>query len=182
MSKKRGLQHIKLKRGNLWEVVLIVGPENEVYTFFSHKNMKQIINQDKTNHYMILLNLFNEGFDELPPLNSQMELPLFDDKENLENLKEKARSMLDKMEKAPSKVSVFAFDYSFIFTVKVLAFNTKQEIVWERDLTDLIQPNYKRTLYDDINSVGNMSKNTPEIKNEKKQIVRLKNTIASMER
>lgn len=69
MSKKRGLQHIKLKRGNLWEVVLIVGPENEVYTFFSHKNMKQIINQGKTNHYMILLNLFNEGFDELPPLN-----------------------------------------------------------------------------------------------------------------
>lgn len=183
MAKKHGLQHIKLKRGNLWEAVLIVGPENEVYAFFSHKNMQQIINQGKTNHYMILLNLFNEGFDELPPLNSQMELPIFDDKENSENLKEKARLMLDMMEKDPSKVFVFAFDYSFISTVKVLAFNTKQEIVWERDLTDLIQPNYKWALYDDeINPVRNMSKNTLEIKNEKKQIVRLKNTNASMER
>lgn len=177
MAKKFGLQYVKLNRGKLWEAVLIVGPENELYVFFSHKNMKKIIKKGKSNHYLKLLNLFNTEFDAMDPLNTQMTLPIYDnDVESEENLKEQAREMLSMMEEDPSKVYVFAFDHSFLSTVKALAFNTRHEVVWEKDFTELIEPNYRLVLKDDnIKPDKRVSKNTPETKKEKKQIVSLKN-------
>lgn len=176
MAKKFGLRYIKLKRGKLWEAVLIISPENELYAFFSHKNMRKIIKKGKNNHYLKLLNLFNVEFDELDPLNSQMTLINDSEDESSENLKHQARFMLSMLEKPPSKVFVFAFDHSFISTVKAFAFNTKQEVVWEIDLTELIEPNYRLVLKNEnINPDKRVSKNTPETKKEKKQIVSLKN-------
>lgn len=176
VAKESGLQYVKLSRGNLWEAVLIVGPENELYVFFSHKNMRQIIKKGKNNHYLKLLNLFNGEFDELNPLNSQMTLPIYNDDESSENDIDQARLMLSMLESDPSKVIVFAFDHSIASTVKAFIFNTRQEVVWERDLTELIETNYKLVLNDDnVNPEKRMSKNINETKNKKKQIVRLKN-------
>lgn len=177
IADRYGLEYIKLDRGKLWEAVMIMGPENELYVFFSHKNMKQIIRKGKKNHYLKLLNLFNTELDKMTPLNSQTALLLYDnDDESEDNLKEQAKVMLSVMEKDPSKVIVFAFDHSFISTVKAFAFNTSQEVVWEKDLTELIEPNYRLVLKDDnINPDKRESNNTPETKKEKKQIVSLKN-------
>ncbi|MFE4525745.1 DUF5986 family protein [Cytobacillus firmus] len=177
IAKSYGLQHIKINRGKLWEAVLILGQDNELYVFFSHKNMKQIIRKGKNNHYLKLLNLFNEYFDKMCPLNTQMSLPIYDsDDENIEDLKEQARVMLGMMKVDPSKVFVFTFDHSFISTVKAFAFNTRQEVVWESDFTELIDSNYRLVLKDDnIKPDTRESKNTPVAKKEKKQIVRLKN-------
>lgn len=176
MAKKFGLKHEKLKRGNLWEAVYIVGPENELYVFFSHKNMRKIIEEGKSNHYLKLLNLFNVELDDMKPLNVQLTLPINEnDGDNSENLIEQARTMLNMMEKDPSKVVVFAFDQTFNSTVKAVTFNTRQEVVWEKDLTELIEPNYRLVLKDDnINPDKRENKNTPKTKKEKKQIVRLK--------
>ncbi|EZH64725.1 hypothetical protein DH09_19595 [Bacillaceae bacterium JMAK1] len=178
MAKRFDLQYVKVSRGKLWEAILLVGPESELYVFFSHKNMKQIIKKGKRNHYLKLLNLFNGELDKLHPINLQLTLPLYDDteEENTENLKGQAKLMLSMMEKDPSKVIVFAFDNSFISTVKAFAFNTKQEAVWEEDLTKLIEPNYRLVLMDDyVNPDKRDSKSTLEAKKEKKQIVSLKN-------
>ncbi|MYL47806.1 hypothetical protein GLV94_19400 [Virgibacillus halodenitrificans] len=177
IAEKYGLGYVKIDRGRLWEAVLIVGENNELFVFFSHKNMRQIIKKGKNNHYLKLLNLFNEYFDEMLPLNSQMALPFLEsENECKEDLKEQAREMLSKMEGDPSKVFVFTFDHSFVSTVKAFAFNTRQEVVWESDLTDLIDSNYRLVLKDDnINPEKRESKNTPETKKEKKQIVSLKN-------
>lgn len=177
IAKNSGLRHIKINRGKLWEAVLIYGHDNEFYVFFSHKNMKQIIRKGKKNHYLKLLNLFNEYFDEMSPLNDQMSLPIYNSEdESIEELKEQAREMLGMMERDPSKVFVFSFDHSFISTVKAFAFNTRQEVVWESDFTELIDNNYRLVLKDDnINPDKRESKNTPVTKKEKKQIVRLKN-------
>jgi len=156
---------------------LIVGPESELYVFFSHKNMRKIIKKGKKNHYLKLLNLFNMELDKMNPLYSQTALPIYANyDESEDNLKEQAKVMLSMMEEDPSKVIVIAFDHSFISTVKAFAFNTGQEVVWERDLTELIEPNYRLVLKDDnINPDKRESKNTPETKKDKKQIVGLKN-------
>lgn len=175
VAKKNKLKYIKLQR-KLWEAVLIVGPENELFTFFSHKNLKRIIKKGKKNHYLKLLNLFNSELDNMKPLYEQTKLQLFDnDDESEENFLEQAKSMLNMMEEYPSKVIVFAFDYSFISSVKAYAFNTRQEVVWEKNLSELINPNYRFVLKDDnINPDGRESKNKLKSKKEKKQIVRLK--------
>ncbi|ADU28478.1 DUF5986 family protein [Evansella cellulosilytica] len=178
MAKKYELRYFKLDRGKLWEAVLIAGPQNELYVFFSHKNMKNVIKKGKNNHYLKLLNLFNHELDELKPIYSQMTLPISfeDDDDSSEDLIEQAREMLSMMEEEPSKVYVFAFDHSFVTTVKAFAYNTRQEVVWERDLTELIEPNYRLVLTDDeIYPDTRISNNTPETKKEKKQIVSLKN-------
>ncbi|QFT90211.1 hypothetical protein FIU87_16225 [Bacillus sp. THAF10] len=177
IAKRFGLGYIKIDRGRLWEAVLILGQDNELFVFFSHKNMRQIIKKGKNNHYLKLLNLFNEYFDELLPIDSQIALPILDSEdESIEILKEQAREMLSKMEGDPSKVFIFTFDHSFVSTVKAFAFNTRQEVVWESDFTDLIESNYRLVLKDDnIKPEKRESKNAPETKKEKKQIVSLKN-------
>lgn len=170
------LNYIQLNRGNLWEAVLIVGPQNELYVFLSHKNMRRIIKKGKKNHYLELLNLFNTKLDHMEPLNTQIVLPLYDENEDTENFKEQANAMLSMMKGNPSKVIVFAFDQAFISTVKAFAFNTKQEIVWEKNLSELIEPNYKLVLKsDNVTPDRRESKNSPKTKREKKQIVSLKN-------
>ena len=177
VAKEFGLRHVKINRGGLWEAILILGEENELYVFFSYKNMKEIIKKGKNNHYLKLLNMFNEEFDGMHPLNLQMELPLYNNEiECEENLKEQAKKMLSMMEENPSKVIVFTFNNSFTSTVKAFAFNTRQEIVWEKELSELIEPNYISVLKNDnINPEKRISKNIPETKKEKKQIVTLKN-------
>lgn len=174
IADKHGLKHFKLSRGKLWEAVLLLGQDDDLYVFFSERNMNRIIGQGKKTHYLILLNLFNKELDNMEPL--QTSLPIFD--EELEETEEQmvlARKMLDIMETDPKKVIVFAFDTRFIATVNAYAFNTRQQIVWEKDLTDLIEPNYRFVLQDDnIQPATRESNVTREIKREKQRIVRLK--------
>src|SRR5690625_2103426 len=60
MADKFNLKHIKLGRGKLWEAILILGKENELYVCFSEPNLKRIIRKGKDSHYLRLLNLFND--------------------------------------------------------------------------------------------------------------------------
>lgn len=174
IANKHGLKHLKLSRGKLWEAVLLLGQDDDLYVFFSERNMNRIIRQGKKTHYLILLNLFNKELNDMEPL--QMSLPIFDDgMEESEDQILLARKMLDVMEKDPKKVIVFAFDTRYTPTVKTYAFNTKQQIVWMKDLTDLIEPNYRFVLQDDnIKPTSRESKVTREIRREKQRIVRLK--------
>lgn len=176
IAEKFELEYIKLDRGNLWEAVLIVGPENELYVFFSHKNMRQIIKKGKNNHYLKLLNLFNSELNRLEPLNSQMELPLFPLEDRDENkFIEQAKIMVKMMKDTPSKVIMFAFDHSFISTVKAYAFNTRHETVWEDNLSELIEPNYRLVLKDDKVQPHTQERKSARKTKKKKQIVNLKN-------
>lgn len=130
IADKHGLKHIKLDRGALWEAVLVLGPENEVIVFFSSSNLKKIIRSGKDNHYLKLLNMFNEKYDEIEPLAYQTEL--FNANSNAgDDFKAQAREMLDMMEQDPSKVIVFSFDTSFVSTVKASMFNTNHELIWK---------------------------------------------------
>lgn len=174
IADKHGLKYFKLSRGKLWEAVLLLGPDDDLYVFFSERNMNRIIGQGKKTHYLILLNLFNKELDNMEPL--QTSLPIFDEElEETEEQRVLARKMLDIMETDPKKVIVFAFDTRFIATVNAYAFNTRQQIVWEKDLTDLIEPNYRFVLQDDnIQPATRESNVTREVKREKQRIVRLK--------
>ncbi|WP_096187067.1 DUF5986 family protein [Evansella halocellulosilytica] len=176
ICEKFDLKSIKLGRGKLWEAILIHGPEDEIYVFFSKANLKRIIRRGKDNHYLRLLNLFNQELDEIQSFDSQLTLPFFHEEEKEKaDLKQQAREMLHMMETDPNKVIVFAFDTSFISTVKAFAFNTKHETVWEKDLTELIDVNYNLVLKDDsIDPDKRDSRTTHKTKKEKKRIVKLK--------
>ncbi|RDW18772.1 DUF5986 family protein [Oceanobacillus chungangensis] len=176
VAKNFGLKYIKLGRGKLWEAILIQGPENEIYVFFSKTNLNRIIRRGKHNHYLRLLNLFNQDLDELKPLSQQLALPVYNEEvEKKDDWKMQAREMLHMMETDPSKVIVFAFDTSFVSIVKAFAFNTKHELVWEEDFSELIDVNYHSVLKDDnVEPAIRESSNINNTKEEKKRIVKLK--------
>jgi len=173
IADRHGLKHLKLSRGELWEAVLLLGHDDDLYVFFSERNMNRIIRQGKETHYLILLNLFNKELDNMEPL--QMSLPIVDKEfEESEDRLLLARKMLNVMKNDPKKVIVFAFDTRFIPTVNAYAFNTRQQVVWERDLTELIEPNYRFVLQDDnVNPDSRESSVTQKLKG-KKRIVKLK--------
>lgn len=175
IAKKFNLKYIKLGRGKLWEAILILGPENEIYVFLSKSNLKRIIRNGKDNHYLRLLNLFNQELDMMRPLNLQLTLFSQKEVEEKEDFKQQAREMLHMMETDPSKVIVIAFDTSFVSTAKAFVFNTRHELVWEEDLTKMIDVNYQSVLKDDdIEADKRESSNTNEVKKEGKRIVKLK--------
>lgn len=176
VAKKHRLKYVKLSRGKLWEAILVIGPENELYVFFSKANLRNILKRGKENHYLKLLNLFNEQLDEMETLRSQITLPFEHDEEEWDDsLLLQAREMLHMMEEEPSKVIVFAFDTSFISTVTAFAFNSHHELVWEKELTELIDVNYHLVLQDDqIDPEERESSTFNEAKKDKKRIVKLK--------
>lgn len=178
IAKKNGLEHGKIKRKNLWEAVYLIGSENEIYVFFSLKNMKTIIRGSNHNHYLKLLNFFNKSLDSLSPLVNQ--LSLLDDEVQLglneDEIALYANDVLPKMKDTPpSKVIIISFDNMFINTAKAIVFNSKQQIVWEEDLSELIEPDYKSVVNsDNINSLSKEKNVTLKVK---QQIVKLKNNI-----
>lgn len=178
IAEKYDLRYAKLERGNLWQAVYLIGPENEIYVFFSSKNVRSIIRKGKDNHYLNLLNLFNENLDDLKALEFQLSLLLNDKHSNevrdTETLRANARDIVKMMENPPSKVVVIAFDKAFVNTAEALVFNSKNEIVWNKDLTPLIKPDYRLLLNsDEVNAVHKESRIARETK--KKPLVRLKN-------
>lgn len=175
IADKFNLSYFKLKRGNLWEAILLMGKDDDLYVFFSEKNLNTIMNKDNKNHYLTLLNLFNRAYDDMKPI--QISLPILDEVEDLEDRLEVAHKMLETMEKKPQKVIVFAFDNKFHPSVNAYAFNTRQEKVWEEDLTYLIDSTYRLVLEDDkIKPTTRESTVSPEIKREreKQNLVHLK--------
>lgn len=172
------IHHLKygiIERGNLWSAVFIQDPDNTVYIFFSHKNLKRILNKGNNNHYLKLLNFFNANFDHLQPVNEQLKLELNDDVEisNDEYLEEQAREILKFLNEEPSKVIVFAFNQSFINTVNAYMFNSKHQIIWHNNYSELIDSNYSVVLQSDNISAEKVEKKTPM--STKKQLVKLKN-------
>jgi len=100
IANKHGLKYLKLSRGPLWEAILLLGDNNDLYVFFSEKNMDKIIRQGNKVHYLPLLNLYNKELDDMEPL--QTNHPIFD--ELLEATEDQfllARKMINVMEKDP---------------------------------------------------------------------------------
>lgn len=173
IAKRFNLKHIKLRR-KLWEAVLLLGPENEVFVFFTEANLKRIIRHGNGNHYLKLLNLFNEEHDTMEPIDFQLNLFVEEDDGENEDLINQAREMLHMMEADPSKVIVFAFSNSFVSTVKAYSFNTKHQLVWEENLTEHIDVNYHSVLKDDNIEPENRKSSVTTTTKEKKRIVKLK--------
>lgn len=170
------LKYIKLGRGKLWEAIAILGPKDEIYVFFSKHNLKRIMRKGKNSHYLRLLNMFNEALDERTPLNQQLALDICEeDGIDKEYWKKQAREMLQAIETDPSKVIVFGFDISFVATVKAYVFNTSHQLVWEKDLSELIDVNYQSVLKDDyVEPAMRESSNINVTKSGDKRIVKLR--------
>lgn len=174
IANRFGLKYIKIGR-KLWEAVLLLGPENEVFVFFSEPNLKRIIRDGKRNHYLKLLNLFNEELDAMKPLNQQLTLFAANESGDNDDYLKLAQEMLYMMETEPSKVIVIAFDTSITATAKAYSFNTKHELVWEENLNEYIDVNHHMVLKDDNIKPGKRESTTvATAKKEKRSIVRLK--------
>ena len=178
IAEKYDLRYAKLERGNLWQAIYLIGPEDEIYVFFSSKNLRSIIRKGKNSHYLNLLNFFNENLDDLIPVEMQMSFPLntnrFNEFEDKDALKMSAREVVKMMENPPSKVVVIGFNQAFVNTAEALVFNSKNEVVWNKDLTSLIKTDYRFVLNsDDVVADEKESRIVRETK--KKAIVRLKN-------
>lgn len=174
VAKKYDLKFGIIKRGNLWKAIFIVGKDNSIYVFFSHKNLKSIIKQGKNNHYLKLLNFFNKHFDDHKPINEQLKLDIEEVDEPFSDnaLESQARDIIKVLEQDPSGVVVFAFDKSFTSTVNAYIFNSKHEAIWHQDFTSLIESNYTFVLNSD--EIKTEEKESTTTVNIKKQIVQLK--------
>lgn len=178
-AEKHGLKYWKIKRGKFWEALALIGPENELYIFFSEKNLSKIIKTGKGSHYLKLLNLFNEHFDSHKPLFRQGFLDLFLEKEHENEFNiDDAIKMLEVLNDKPSRVIIFGFDTTFNSSVRAYVFNSKNQLVWEQSLSHLIDTNYSMALSNDYVNPGiKESENKNDISAPKKQqIVRLKNS------
>ncbi|MDN3451436.1 DUF5986 family protein [Planococcus sp. APC 3906] len=178
IAEKYSLRYAKLERGNLWQAIYLIGPKNEIYVFFSSKNLRSIIRKGRYNHYLNLLNLFNENLDNLNPVEMQTSLNLNTNSVNelpdKEALRITAREVVKMMENPPSKVVVIAFDKGFVDTAEAVVFNSKHQVVWNKDLSSLIKSNYKFVLKSDDTVVG-QKESSIVLDSKKKSIVRLKN-------
>lgn len=177
-AEKHELEYWKIKRGKLWEALTLIGPENELYIFFSEKNLKRIIKSGKGSHYLKLLNLFNEHLDNQKPIFKQELLDLFSEEHENEFNMDDAIKMLEILNDKPSRVVVFGFDTTFKSSVRAYAFNSKNQLVWEQGLSHLIDTNYSLALSNDYVNPGTKESNNKNDRKapEKQQIVRLKNS------
>lgn len=164
-----------IERGNLWSAVFLQDSDNTVYIFFSHKNLKRVLNKNNNTHYLNLLNFFNMNFDHLQPITEQLKIEFNDDEElcSKEYLEEKALEILKFLNEEPSKVIAFAFNQSFINTVNAYMFNSKHQVVWHKNYSELIDSNYSLVLQSDNISAEKVEIMTPM--STKKQLVKLKN-------
>lgn len=179
VAEKHGLKYWKISRGKFWEALSVVGPENELYIFFSDKNLKKIIKSGKGSHYLKLLNLFNEHYDTYEQLYKQEFLDLFIEDEQINEFDiSDAVEMLKILEEKPSRVVVFGFDITFTSTVRAYVFNSKNQLVWEQGLSYLIDTNYSLVLPNDYVNPGTKESSNKNVSKapEKQQIVRLKNS------
>lgn len=174
IAKKYSLKSLKITRGKLWEAIVVLGENDDLYVFFNKKNMESIIKKSKRNHYLTLLNLFNKKVDDMSPI--QGEFPLFEEQDtDLEADKVLAEQMLETMEKKPEKVVVIAFENGSPPTVGAYIFNKRQQLVWQKNLTNLIEWDYQFTDVDsNINPPSRDSSVTINTKNEEKRMVKLK--------
>lgn len=178
IAEKYDLKYAKLERGNLWQAIYLIGPHDEIYVFFSSKNLRSIIRNGKKSHYLNLLNLFNENLNDLVPIEMQMSFSLNNNRSNefkdKDALKLSAREVVKMMENPPSKVVVIAFNQAFVNTAEAIVFNGKNEVVWNKDLTSLIKTDYRFVLNTDNVAVAQKDSSTVR-ETKKKSIVRLKN-------
>lgn len=175
VAKKHKLRFGKLQRGNLWKAIFIVGEDNAIYIFFSHQNLKNILEKGKNNHYLKLLNFFNKHFKNHKPLVEQLEFKLGIEPSSTMTdaaLEAEARKIVSMLENEPSKVVVFSFDKVAVSTVKAYVFNDKHQAIWQRDYTYLIERNYTFNLLADNNNITTQEKDAPI--SSKKPIVKLK--------
>lgn len=178
IAEKYNLRYAKLERGNLWQAIYLIGPENEIYVFFSSKNLRSIIRKGRENHYLNLLNLFNESLDNLNPVEVQESLDLNSNSINAladkDALRMNAKEVVKMMENPPSKVVVIAFNKGFVDTAEAVVFNSKNQVVWNKDLSTLIKSDY-RFVIDSDNAVVKQKESSMVVETKKKSIVRLKN-------
>lgn len=174
VAKKYELKFGKIKRGNLWQAIFIVGEDNSVYVFFNHKNLKNIIKKGKRNHYLKLLNFFNRHLDDYKPISEQLKLDIEEETDPYsdEALEKQAHDIIKMLEHEPSKVVVFAFNKDFVSTVNAFVFNSKHETIWHQDFTSLIESNYTFAINSD--NIETENKESTTVVTKKKQIVKLK--------
>ena len=168
---------ILIKRG--CQIIILYNPSsNQIYLFLKRKTLRAQFKKGKATYYVKLLNLFNEEFDSLMPLEEQLNLFSEDASfENYEDLRELGRKVLRNLQKDPSSVFVFTYDNQRLLPqVEAIAFNTKQEVVRRTDYSYLLDSNYEVDVQSDGIDSGTKESGIIPMKKpqEKKQIVRLK--------
>lgn len=171
---KHNMKYGIIKRGNLWQAILVIGEDDSIYVFFNHKTLKNIIKKGKSNHYLKLLNLFNESLNWHAPISEQLEWDLCEETDvySIKELEQQAYEIIKMLEQPPSKVVVFAFEKAFINTANAYIFNSRHEPIWHEDLTALIDDQYTSALKADNIEVEKKESVASIIK--KKQLVKLK--------
>jgi hypothetical protein len=126
-----------------------------------------------------LLNQFNDFYDYLPPINQQTSLFSSNESIDKEKLLNLAKEMISSSAIVPEKFFIFAFDDTSInTTIRALAFNTNNELIFERSLSSLLTTDYTTILENDSIFAKKVVSNSPMIlsteSTKKKPLVKLK--------
>ncbi|WP_271401851.1 DUF5986 family protein [Salinicoccus roseus] len=155
---KVGLISIPIKRGSLWTAIGVYNPTTEeLFLIFTDKNIKKIMKNKKRKHYLALLSIINKEDGK----NEQLELFGQDNNEEqfLLNLLD---DLLEDIEVKPEKVIACGFSLGDVKTFKAYMFNGQQNLVFEKDYSELIEVDYNNQISsDDID---------PELDKEKKHV------------
>ncbi|WP_102694166.1 DUF5986 family protein [Rummeliibacillus pycnus] len=148
VAHKLDLLPLKVSRSHLWEVMFVINVKTkEIYAFMKAKTLKNVLKSDGQ-HYTKLLNQFNASYDHLPPISQQT--TLFGVEENKDELLNLAKEMINSSAIIPEKFFIFAFeDNSLHTTIKALAFNTSNELIFTKNLSHLLTTDYSSILESD---------------------------------
>lgn len=151
IAEGNGLNAYKINRV-IWEAVIVQDENGSIYLFFRDRNIKNIMKKGKETHYAkLIIRAVNEAFDELSPLHSQGTFsfseeeaePMYPD-EYLMELAQKIKSIF---KKEPEKAVIITFDSKHSHDIAhAYIYNTRYEVVWDKDLTHLIDTDYNPVL------------------------------------
>ncbi|HDY4442312.1 TPA: hypothetical protein RQT95_001418 [Staphylococcus aureus] len=157
-----GYKSIKIYRGNIWTAVGVYTEETkELFLVFKKPNFKKIMKHPWSFHYATILNVANGNMKpRQQELFSEFEIEI-DIKVQYDNL---AEELFEKLGVTPERVILCAFDSN---EFKTYLYNSQQQLVEDKDLSDLIEPRYNKLSNDQENLI-------PPRKNSKINIVKQK--------
>lgn len=166
---ENNLKVIVIKRGNLWELVVLMDEETkEISLFMSEKNLKKVINKNSPTHYMSILSYANK--DE--PL--QMSLNMADN-QHKGLTEELFVEMMNEYEIDVKKTFVYSFSNTYGQEQFLMyRFDSDYNLIEHKNLSGLIDSNFETTTNDKVVIESKDSTTVNKLKKQEKQIVSLK--------
>lgn len=181
VAEELGLLALKVPRSNLWELVFVINIEHkEIYAFMKEKTLTAVLKKDKL-HYTRLFNQFNSIYDDA--ISSLGQSSLFPSREEIhhEDLLIQAKKMIDSCAIVPEKAFIFSLEETFIPSVKAVAYNSHNELIYENNLSHLLKVDANNILKPDkITPPSKESapkKLPPKDTKERSTLVKIRNRI-----